>query len=109
MTPVALRRWCLHFDDALETFPFEPGVSVFRNSRTNKVFAITTLTATPLDVTIKADPDEAEALRATHDSIVPGYHNNKRHWITVTFGGDADDALVKSLISDSYSLVSPNA
>ena len=108
MTPVALRRWCLHFDHALETFPFEPGVSVFRNSRTNKVFAITTLATTPLDVTIKADPDEAEALRATRTSIVPGYHNNKRHWITVTFGGDADDALVKSLISDSYSLVSPN-
>jgi predicted DNA-binding protein (MmcQ/YjbR family) len=106
MTPAALRRWCLHFDEAIETFPFSPGVSVFRNSRTNKVFAITTLDATPLDVTIKADPDESEALRATYTSIVPGYHTNKRHWITVTFGGDADDALVKSLIEDSYSLIS---
>jgi predicted DNA-binding protein (MmcQ/YjbR family) len=107
MTPAALRRWCLHFAETIETFPFEPGVSVFRNSRTNKVFAITSLATTPLDVTIKADPAEAETLRASYGSIVPGYHNDKRHWITVTFGGDADDALVEALIGNSYSLVSP--
>jgi predicted DNA-binding protein (MmcQ/YjbR family) len=106
MTPAGLRRWCLHFPDAVETFPFEPGVSVFRDARTTKVFAITSLSATPLDVTVKADPHEAELLRAAHRSIVPGYHNNKRHWITITFSGDADDRLIKSLIADSHALVS---
>ena len=30
-------------------------------------------------VTLKADPHEAEMLRATHDWIQPGWHMNKRH------------------------------
>lgn len=107
MTPDGLREWCLHLPDAIETFPFEPGVSVFRHAVNTKVFAITALDATALDVTVKADPDRGEELRATYESIVPGYHNNKRHWITITFGVDAADDLVRSLIKDSYDLVKP--
>ena len=40
---------------------------------------------------MKCDPDIGEALRAEYESIVPGYHLNKRHWITVTLGGDVPD------------------
>ncbi len=53
-----------------------------------------------------ATPAEVAAgLRATHESIVPGYHLNKKHWITVTLGGDAGDDLVRNLIEDSHDLV----
>ena len=109
MTPAALRGWCLRLDEAIEDFPFGPEFSVFRHAGNTKVFAITDLGAAPLAVTVKCDPDEAEALRASYDSIVPGYHTNKRHWITVTVGGDADDELVRELIDGSYDLIKPRA
>jgi predicted DNA-binding protein (MmcQ/YjbR family) len=56
-------------------------------------------------VILKADPDDAAALREQHADITPGYHMNKRHWITVEGGGTVDEKLVKELVIDSYRLV----
>ncbi|WP_435228030.1 MmcQ/YjbR family DNA-binding protein [Streptomyces sp. Tue6028] len=56
-------------------------------------------------VILKADPDDAAALRERHADITPGYHMNKRHWITVEGGGTVDEELVKELVIDSYRLV----
>lgn len=56
-------------------------------------------------VILKADPDNAAALREQHADITPGYHMNKRHWITVEGGGTIDEKLVKELVTDSYRLV----
>lgn len=102
-----LRRWCLSMPGAIETFPFEPAVSVFKTSPNNKVFAITALTGQPLDVSIKCDPERSEELRQQYESILPGYHLNKRLWITIIMNGEVPDDLVKILIKDSYDLVKP--
>jgi predicted DNA-binding protein (MmcQ/YjbR family) len=56
-------------------------------------------------VILKADPADAEALREQHPDITPGYHMNKRHWITVEGGGTIDEKLVQGLVLDSYRLV----
>ncbi|MBF8188891.1 MmcQ/YjbR family DNA-binding protein [Nonomuraea sp. K274] len=56
-------------------------------------------------VILKADPDDAAALRKQYADITPGYHMNKRHWITVEGGGTIDEKLVKELLIDSYRLV----
>ena len=104
MTWDQLRTYCLSLPDATETFPFEPAVSVFK-APGGKMFAITSRQSTPSDVSVKCDPDIGEALRAEYESIVPGYHLNKRHWITVTLGGDVPDSRVRELVLDSYELV----
>jgi predicted DNA-binding protein (MmcQ/YjbR family) len=105
VTPKALREWCLSMPGAVEEFPFAPGVSVFKVA--GKVFALTRLGERPLTVSVKCDPLLAESLRDSYTSIVPGYHLNKRHWITVTLGRDAADAMVRDLVQDSYDLVKP--
>ncbi|MEU9405757.1 MmcQ/YjbR family DNA-binding protein [Streptomyces sp. NPDC048281] len=56
-------------------------------------------------VILKAAPEDAAALRERHKDITPGYHMNKRHWITVEGGGTVDEELVKELVIDSYRLV----
>lgn len=56
-------------------------------------------------VTLKCDPDRAEVLVGEHEHIVPGYHMNKRHWITVDLDGSVPRPLVEDLIEDSYFLV----
>jgi predicted DNA-binding protein (MmcQ/YjbR family) len=99
-----LRTYCLSLPAAIETFPFEPPVSVFK-APGGKMFAIASSQADPLDVSVKCDPDIGEALREQYESIVPGYHLNKRHWITITLGREVPDARVRELVLDSYELV----
>lgn len=100
-----LRALCLGLVGAVEEFPFSPGTSVFKVG--GKMFAIADLEAASLQVSVKCEPDLAAQLRADYDAIVPGYHLNKQHWVTVTVGGDAEDALVAGLVEDSYALVAP--
>ena len=53
--------------------------------------------AQPLTVSLKCEPSLAEALRAAHSAVRPGYHLNKRYWITVTL----DDSLPVTAVLDS--------
>ncbi|HEX2810210.1 MAG TPA: MmcQ/YjbR family DNA-binding protein [Kineosporiaceae bacterium] len=56
-------------------------------------------------MSLKCDPDFAAALVREHPAITPGYHLNKRHWITLDLGGDLPDELAEDLLVDSYDLV----
>ena len=56
-------------------------------------------------VNLKTDPLDSEILRKTHASITPGWHMNKKHWITIRAGGKVDAQLVDELVTDSYLLV----
>ena len=96
MTADSLRRWCLARPSAVEEFPFGPETSVFKVG--GKIFAPSALDARPLTVSLKCEPSLAEALRAEHSAIRPGYHLNKRHWITVTL----DDSLPRDWCSSSW-------
>jgi predicted DNA-binding protein (MmcQ/YjbR family) len=105
VTPEELRDWCLSMPGATEDFPFVPGVSVFKVG--GKMFALSALGDEPLTVSVKCDPVLGESLRNSYTSIVPGYHLNKRHWVTVTVNEDAGDRMVRDLVQDSYDLVRP--
>jgi predicted DNA-binding protein (MmcQ/YjbR family) len=100
-----LRRFCLAQPGALEAFPFGPETSVFRVE--GKMFALAQLKREPLKVSLKCEPELGEQLRGTYAEIEPGYHLNKRHWLTITCGGAAPDELVRELIAGSYDLVVP--
>ena len=98
-----LRRCCLGKPGALEDFPFGEQVSVFKVA--GKMFALSDLDGMPLEVSLKCDPELAQALRAQHPAIRAGYHLNKRHWNTVTMDGTIDDDEIEEMIQDSYDLV----
>jgi predicted DNA-binding protein (MmcQ/YjbR family) len=100
-----LRDLCLALPGAREEFPFRPDLSVFKVG--GKMFALSALASEPLQVSVKCDPDLGERLRASYESIAPGYHLNKRHWLTVTIDGSVPDALVEDLVGGSYELVRP--
>ena len=103
MDAAELRRWCLAQSGAVEDFPFGPEHSVFKVC--GKMFALSTLERTPLEVSAKCEPELALQLRDTYTAIRPGYHLNKRHWNTITLDGSLSDQLVRELIADSYDLV----
>jgi predicted DNA-binding protein (MmcQ/YjbR family) len=98
-----LRAWCLAQVGALEDFPFGPEHSVFKVA--GKMFALSALDRTPLEVSVKCEPEVAVQLRASYAAIRPGYHLNKRHWNTITLDGSLTDRVVRDLIEDSFDLV----
>jgi predicted DNA-binding protein (MmcQ/YjbR family) len=103
MNAAELRDYCLSFRDAEETFPFGPETSVFKVA--GKMFALSQLGADSLRVSLKCEPQLAEALRGAHAAVFPGYHLNKRHWNTVSIDGSLPDKAVRNMIEDSYDLV----
>ena len=103
MDAAELRRWCLAQSGAVEDFPFGPEHSVFKVG--GKMFALSALERTPLEVSAKCEPELALQLRDTYSAIRPGYHLNKRHWNTITLDGSLSDQFVRELIADSYDLV----
>lgn len=97
-----LRRTCLALPEAIEDTPFGPGALVFKVR--GKMFALIGLDEEPLTISLKCEPELATVLRETHEAVAPGYHLNKRHWVTVTLGGVGDEELL-GWIEDSYDLV----
>lgn len=88
---------------AEETFPFDTVTLVAKVG--GKMFALLGTTGAPLQLSLKVDPDFGEMLRSTYPAIQPGYHLNKRHWVTLTLDGSLDPALVAELIDGSHRLV----
>ncbi len=56
-------------------------------------------------VTVKALPEDGEALRAQYEFVRPGYYMNKRHWITIDLVAEAPMDEVAELIDESYRIV----
>jgi predicted DNA-binding protein (MmcQ/YjbR family) len=103
MNAAGLRDYCLSLPGAEETFPFGPRTSVFKVA--GKMFALSQLGADSLRVSLKCEPELAEALRSADAAVLPGYHLNKRHWNTVIIDGSLPDDAIRDMIEDSYDLV----
>ena len=56
-------------------------------------------------VNLKEDPQDVLSLSADFPSISPGYHMNKKHWITIAPGEAVTVGLVRELVKQSYALV----
>ena len=103
MRPAELRKHCLAQPEAVEEFPFTPDHSVFKVA--GKMFALSALRRSPLQISVKCEPELALQFRESYEAVAAGYHLNKRHWNTITCGGDCPDRLIRDMIEDSYDLV----
>ena len=56
-------------------------------------------------VNLKVEPQDGQALRDEFAEITPGYHMNKRHWVSVRAGEALSRRFVRELVVDSYRLV----
>ncbi|MDQ1702796.1 MAG: hypothetical protein QOF57_2048 [Frankiaceae bacterium] len=101
VTREELRTLCLSLPAATEDFPFGEDTAVFRVG--GKLFAL--LPVGGGSVNLKCDPERATDLRKRYDAVAPGWHQNKRHWNTVTLGGDVPDEVLEELVEHSYELV----
>jgi predicted DNA-binding protein (MmcQ/YjbR family) len=103
MTRDEVLAFCLALPGAEETYPFGDEVAVIKVG--GKMFALVSLSGDPGVVNLKCDPARALELRAAYPAIRPGYHQDKRHWISVDLDGVVEDDVVRELVEDSYDLV----
>ena len=97
------RATCLALPDATTDEPFGPGTHAFRVR--GKIFALlmhaAPVSAHPI-VNLKAEPRELPLLLEAHEHVLPGWHMNKKHWISVELAPDVERELITELVEDSY-------
>ncbi len=95
-------------------FPFGEQVNVYKviphdakdpkDAKSAKMFALVPSDKTPLQISLKCDPQLAVLLREKYESVMEGYHLNKKHWNTILLTGQLSDQEVYDLVLHSYNL-----
>src|SRR5688572_21191538 len=101
-----VEAYLLTFPNTRLDYPFGEGVAVYKVH--DKMFALVQEGSTPLRISLKCDPQLATTLREKYESVMPGYHLNKKHWNTVLLTGQLSWEEVQDLIRHSYILVAPS-
>lgn len=109
MTRKELDDYLLSYPNTWLDFPFGEETSVYKvghkETGEGKLFAIVGDNTKPLQISLKCDPLLAETLRDKYESVLPGYHLNKKHWNTILCTGQVPDDELQDLIRLSYNLV----
>ena len=97
------REYCLEKKGVTEELPFDETTLVYKVM--GKMFALTD-TESDFSINLKCDSEKVIELREEYpDSVLPGYHMNKKHWNTIMIDGRVSDKLLYMWIDDSYSLI----
>ena len=103
MTHKQLEEIILAMPNSRLDYPFGEGTAVYKTG--DKMFAIVQEGSDPVRVSLKCDPQLAEVLREKYETVLPGYHLNKKHWNTIICSGQLSDDEIKDLVLHSYTLV----
>src|SRR3982751_1934929 len=105
-----VEAYILTMPNSFLDYPFGEGVAVYKvgdagDASKGKMFALIAEDKEPINLSLKCDPQLAETLREKYETIMPGYHLNKKHWNTILLTGQLSWDEVKDLIKLSYLLV----
>lgn len=98
-----VEEYVLSMPNAKLDYPFGENTAVYKVS--DKMFALISEKSDPVRISLKCDPVLAETLREKYESVMPGYHLNKKHWNTIVLSGQLEWPEVQDLIRHSYGLV----
>lgn len=92
--------------DVVLDYPFGESTAVYKiGSTSGKMFALIAEKSKPIQLSLKCDPQLAELLRERYETVVPGYHLNKKHWNTIICSGQMPAEELRDLVRHSYELV----
>jgi len=103
MTHKEVEKYLLSMPDAKLDYPFGEEAAVYKVN--DKMFALVREGKTPVQLSLKCDPLLAQTLRAKYETVLPGYHLNKKHWNTIVLTGQLPWEEIQGLIRLSYDLV----
>jgi len=99
----AVETYVLEMPNAVREYPFGEDVAVYKVQ--DKMFALMDEKKEPVNLSLKCDPLLAQTLRDKYETVLPGYHLNKKHWNTLVLSGQLEWPEVQDLIRHSYLLV----
>jgi predicted DNA-binding protein (MmcQ/YjbR family) len=103
MTHKQVEEYVLEMPYAKLDYPFGEEVAVYKVN--DKMFALIAEKSDPVRISLKCDPQLATVLREKYETVMPGYHLNKKHWNTIILSGQLPWEEVQGLIRLSYNLV----
>lgn len=103
MTHKEVEQYVLSMPNARLEYPFGEGVAVYKVGE--HMFALIAEGKEPVNLSLKCDPQLAKLLREKYETVMPGYHLNKKHWNTIVLSGQLPWEEVQGLIRHSYQLV----
>ncbi|MBX4188884.1 MmcQ/YjbR family DNA-binding protein [Candidatus Saccharibacteria bacterium] len=98
-----VEEYLLSMPGAKLDYPFGENTAVYKVD--DKMFALVTEKKLPVQISLKCDPLLAVTLREKYETVMPGYHLNKKHWNTIVLTGQLGWDEIKDLIRHSYGLV----
>lgn len=104
ITHKELEDYLLSMPGARLDYPFGEDVAVYKTAD-DKMFALVPEGSQPIRISLKCDPLLAQTLRERYESVMPGYHLNKKHWNTILLTGQLSLEEIQDLIRHSYQLV----
>lgn len=95
-----IREYCLSLPHVTEDCPFGPDSVTYRIG--GKIFCLLELSGAWQFYNLKCDPDYSIELRDKYDCIRPGFHMNKRHWISIDLNSPLPSQLECEIITHAY-------
>lgn len=96
----------LSFSDTYQEAPFyDQNWQLVRVAPGGKAFLWTYEMDGHIRINIKVDPEWGRFWRRKYAAVIPGYHQNKKHWNTVILDGSVPVSDLKLMIAESYDLV----
>lgn len=98
-----VEEYVLSMPNAVREYPFGEEVAVYKVD--DKMFALIAEGKEPVRISLKCDPQLSVILREKYESIMAGYHLNKKHWNTIVLSGQLPWEEIRGMILHSYNLV----
>ncbi len=101
-----VENYVLSMPNAELDYPFGEEVAVYKVG--GKMFALIPEGKNPVQISLKCDPQLSQILRDKYETVLEGYHLNKKHWNTILLSGQLPWEEIQALIRHSYDLVIKN-
>ncbi len=101
-----VEEYVLSMPNAVLEYPFGEDVAVYKVD--GKMFALIPEKSDPVRISLKCDPLLSKVLREKYETVMEGYHLNKKHWNTIVLSGQLPWEDIQGLIRHSYQLVTGN-
>jgi len=102
-----LEEFLLGLPNTRLDYPFGEDVAVYKVKvgDDEPMFALINQNKDPVNLSLKCDPILAKLLREKYETVLEGYHLNKKHWNTLIVTGQLETQELIDLINHSYGLV----
>ena len=107
MTIDDFHAFCTSLPHTFADFPFDQKTLVMRvgTKEHSRMFALTNVEEFAF-INLKTLPEESLRLQEKYaGTITPGFHMNKKYWISVAMDEALSDEYIEKLIEESYTLV----